>query len=419
MADRVSIWQRFDYILLAAVVILVVFGIMMIDSATQDAIDDDIISRVPDQINYALVGFVIVLVVATIDYRLLGGVTPWLYGGMVILLVIVRLFGVEGAGGATRWLNVGIRIQPSEIGKIILIITLSQYVSERYLQLDKLSMVFRTLLHVAIPAGLIFLQPDLGTTLVFLFIWAAVIWSAGLRLKHIAMFGLAIAIALPIVFPLLPGYQRLRVETFLNPDTTSGAFYNINQALISIGSGGVFGKGYYVGTQNTGRFLRVRHTDFIFSVIAHEFGMAGGLAVLGMFALVLWRILKGRAPSQRPHGQHDLLWRGGNDLLPDDGVDWHEPESDAGNRLDPALRQLWRHVAAVYHGGHRLGAKRHRAPPPPRILGRYRLASIQRPPRPYALRPQPNRSPAYRRREIGAVWLALRAAIRRASHPAH
>ncbi len=302
MTDSLSVWRRFDFILFAAIIILVVFGIMMIDSATQDAIDDDIISRVPDQISFALIGCVIVVVMASIDYRLLGGITPWLYAGMIIMLLLVEAFGVEGAGGATRWLNVGIRIQPSEIGKIILIITLSQYVSERYLQLDSLSTVFRSMLHVAIPAGLIFIQPDLGTTIVFLFIWAVIIWSAGFRLRHIAMFVLVLSIALPIVFPLLPPYQRLRVETFLNPDPASDAFYNINQALISIGSGGVFGKGYYVGTQNTGRFLRVRHTDFIFSVIAHEFGMAGGVAVLGMFALVLARILKGAREASDPLG---------------------------------------------------------------------------------------------------------------------
>lgn len=302
MTDSLSAWRRFDFILFGAVIILVVFGIMMIDSATQDAIDDDIISRVPDQIRFALVGCVIVAVMATIDYRLLGGVTPWLYAGMIIILLMTRAFGVEGAGGATRWINIGIRIQPSEIGKIILIITLSQYVSERYLQLDRLSTVFRSMLHVAIPAGLILAQPDLGTTIVFLFIWAVIIWSAGFRLRHIALFLLAIAVMLPIVFPLLPLYQRLRVETFLNPIEGSDAFYNINQALISIGSGGILGKGYYVGTQNTGRFLRVRHTDFIFSVIAHEFGMAGGVAVLGMFALVLARILKGAREASDPLG---------------------------------------------------------------------------------------------------------------------
>ena len=302
MSESAGIWRRFDYVLFAATVALVIFGILMIDSATQDAIDDDIISRVPDQINYALIGFTVAIVIAAIDYRLLGGISPWLYGIMIGLLLLVSRFGVEGAGGATRWLNVGIRIQPSEIGKIIMIITLSQYVARRYLELDKLSTVFRTMLHMAIPAALIFLQPDLGTTIVFLVIWAVIIWSAGLRIKHIMLFVSAGLILLVIVFPLLPLYQRARVETFLAPDTDSDAYYNIEQALISIGSGGLLGKGYYVGSQNTGRFLRVRHTDFIFSVIAHEFGMAGGIALLAMFALVLSRILRGAREASDPLG---------------------------------------------------------------------------------------------------------------------
>lgn len=302
MINSFGIWRRFDYLLFAATVALVVFGILMIDSATQDAIDDDIISRVPDQISFALIGFSVSIVIAAIDYRLLGGISPWLYGGMVLLLVIVGLFGVEGAGGARRWLNVGIRIQPSEIGKIIMIITLSQYIAGRYRELGKLSAVFGTMLHMAIPATLIFFQPDLGTTIVFLVIWAVIIWSAGLRIKHIILFISAGLIVLVAVFPLLPPYQRLRVETFIAPDIDSDAYYNIEQALISIGSGGLLGKGYYVGPQNTGRFLRVRHTDFIFSVIAHEFGMAGGVALLALFALVLMRIMRGAREASDPLG---------------------------------------------------------------------------------------------------------------------
>ena len=302
MIESVNVWRRFDYVLLAATLVLVVFGILMIDSATQDAIDDDIIRRVDDQINFAIIGFIVAIFIASIDYRLLGGVSLWLYAVMVVLLVMVQFFGVEGAGGAKRWLNIGIRIQPSEIGKIIMIITLSQYVAERYLDLGKLSTVFRTMVHMAIPAALIFAQPDLGTTIVFLVIWAVIIWSAGLRLRHIALFALALAVILPIIFPLLRPYQRARVETFINPQLDPDAAYNINQARISIGSGGILGKGYAVGPQNTGRFLRVRHTDFIFSVIAHEFGMVGGVAVLAMFALVLSRILKGAREASDPLG---------------------------------------------------------------------------------------------------------------------
>ena len=302
MIDSLSIWRRFDFALFAATLILVIFGILMIASATQDAIDDDIISRVPDQINFALVGLFAALLFAAIDYRLLGGLSPWLYVLMIVLLVMVARLGVEGAGGAQRWLNLGIRIQPSEIGKIILIVTLAQHFAERYRHLDKLSTVFRSLAHVAIPAALIFLQPDLGTTIVFLFIWAVMIWSAGFRLRHIAIFTAVGLLLLPVIYTQLRPYQRSRITTFINPASDPDAFFNINQALISIGSGGLFGKGYGVGPQNTGRFLRVRHTDFIFSVIAHEFGMAGGLAVLGLIALILWRILKGAREAKDPLG---------------------------------------------------------------------------------------------------------------------
>ena len=302
MIDSTSIWRRFDFVLFAATLILVIFGILMIASATQDAIDDDIIRRVPDQINFALAGAAAVLIFAAIDYRLLGGLSPWLYVVMVVLLVMVRSFGVEGAGGAQRWINLGIRIQPSEIGKIILIVTLSQHLADRYQHLDRLSTVFRTLLHVAVPAALIFIQPDLGTTIVFLFIWGVIIWSAGFRLRHIAMFAVVGLLLLPFAYTRLEPYQASRITTFINPASDPDAFFNIDQALISIGSGGVFGKGYGVGPQNTGRFLRVRHTDFIFSVIAHEFGMVGSVVVLGLIVLILSRILKGAREAKDPLG---------------------------------------------------------------------------------------------------------------------
>ncbi|PJF20614.1 MAG: rod shape-determining protein RodA, partial [Phototrophicales bacterium] len=140
---------------------------------------------------------------------------------------------------------------------------------------------------------LIFIQPDLGTTIVFLFIWGVIIWSAGLRLRHIGMLVTAGLLLMPIMLTQLEPYQLSRITTFINPESDPDAFFNIRQALISIGSGGAVGKGYGVGPQNTGRFLRVRHTDFIFSVIAHEFGMVGGVTVLGLIALILMRILRG------------------------------------------------------------------------------------------------------------------------------
>ena len=190
MTEQVRFWQRFDYVLFGATLILIVFGIMMIASATQDAIDTDLISRVPDQINFAIASFIVTLIFAAIDYRLLGGLHMWLYGLMIFLLLLVPIVGVVGDAGAQRWINVGIRIQPSEIGKILVIITLSHFLSKRYREMDKVSTIFKSLVHVAVPAGLIFIQPDLGTTIVFFVIWGVIIWSAGLTVKAYCLDGL-------------------------------------------------------------------------------------------------------------------------------------------------------------------------------------------------------------------------------------
>lgn len=293
-----SFWQRFDYILFGATMILIAFGVLVIASATQDAVDPALISRVPDQIRYAIIGMFVMIGLATLDYRILGGLHMWLYVLMIILLLMVVFFGVEGDAGARRWINVGILIQPSEICKILLIITLSTFFSQRYENMDKLTTVLMSLLHVAVPAGLVFIQPDLGTTIVFMVIWAVITWAAGLRIRHIALLGGAALILMPIGFTQLEPYQVQRITNFVfqadgeDLEARFGSQYNIQQARISIGSGGLFGKGYASGPQNAGRFLRVRHTDFIFSVIAHEFGFVGGMATMGLIGLVLMRILR-------------------------------------------------------------------------------------------------------------------------------
>lgn len=300
MVQTGQIWRRFDYVLLGSTVLLIIFGVLMIASSTQNAIDPDLINRVPDQIRFAVAGVVVMVVLALVDYRLLGGMHIWLYLLMIVLLLLVRILGVEGDAGAQRWLNIGIRVQPSEVGKIVLIIALAQFLSSRYHEMDRFTTVLKSMMFVAIPALLVFIQPDLGTTIVFVVIWAVQVWGAGLRLKHIALLGLAGLIAMPFALSRLEPYQLSRITTFIalsseldieTPELRD-ARYNIDQALISIGSGGVFGKGYGVGSQNRGRFLRVRHTDFIFSVIAHEFGLVGSVAVMGMIGVVILRILR-------------------------------------------------------------------------------------------------------------------------------
>ena len=297
-----NFWRSFDFVLFGTTLILILFGILMIRSATIGAVDADIISRVPDQIRYAIIGLVLVFVLAAVDYRLLGGLHIWLYIIMVALLVLVQFLGVVGDAGSQRWINLGIRIQPSEIGKIIIIITLGHHLTQNYEKLSSLSAVFMSLLHMSIPTALIFIQPNLGTTIVFMVIWFAMVWAAGLRLRHIGFFIAIILIVAPIIWTQMKPYQKSRITTFLSPESDPEAFYNILQARISIGSGGFGGKGYANGTQSQLRFLRVRHTDFIFSVIAEEFGFVGGVAVMVLIGIVILRILRGARNAVDPLG---------------------------------------------------------------------------------------------------------------------
>lgn len=297
-----SFWRSFDWVLFGTTLALIVFGILMIRSATLGAIDPDLISRVPDQIRYAVIGLVVVFALAVIDYRVLGGLHWWLYGLMIALLLLVRVLGVEGDAGSQRWINLGIRIQPSEIGKILIIVTLGYHLAQNYHRMHEMRTILVSLVHMAPPTALIFLQPNLGTTIVFMVIWFSMVWAAGLRLKHIGIFALILVLAAPVVWARMETYQQSRITTFISPESDPDAFYNILQSRIAVGSGGWVGKGYANGTQSQLRFLRVRHTDFIFSVIAEELGFVGGLAVLGLIGVVIFRILRGARQAIDPLG---------------------------------------------------------------------------------------------------------------------
>lgn len=303
-----ALWRQFDFILLAVVALLIVFGILIIRSATLDAIDTDLIARVPVQIQYAVIGILLIFGLAAVDYRILSGLNAWFYLAMVILLLLVPLIGQEGAGGAQRWISFGILIQPSETSKILLILTLAHFFAKRLNEMNRLRTVIVSLLHAGVPGSLVFIQPDLGSTIVIGVIWFTLAWGAGLRLRHIALLVLIGIVMLPVIFSLMADYQVERIRIFLFQESDPDAQYNIDQALISIGSGGISGKGYTQGTQNRGRFLRVRHTDFIFSVLAEEFGMIGALTVISMIGLVIWRIL--RAAQFAPDALGSLICYG-------------------------------------------------------------------------------------------------------------
>jgi len=279
---------------LGAVVLLTIFGITMIRSAVAGNIElVEETNLVQRQLLFAGIGFVVVFVVASIDYRLWASISRPMYIVTVLALAILTIAG-QALYGSARWFDTGvILIQPSEIAKIVVILTLADFFTRHQEQIGKLSWVARSLVFTLGIVVWIILQPNLSTSLVILAIWFALLWATGLKLKHLMLFIIG-GIILPfLAFPFLEDYQQRRVLNFIFPDPQAsyGEQYNLQQALISIGSGGWFGKGYMQGTQSQLRFLKVRWSDFIFSVIGEEFGFVGIFVMLLLLLFVVFRVL--------------------------------------------------------------------------------------------------------------------------------
>jgi rod shape determining protein RodA len=294
------LWRHFDFLLLGAVAALVIFGVAIIRSATFEV--ESLIELVPRQIIYAAAGLVLIFILAWIDYRLWKSLAPLGYGVMIFLLLALFFVGLV-RHGANRWIDVGIaELQPSETGKILIILALARFLEAHRLDIDRFKGVVYSLLYVGFPAILIFLQPDLSTSILFGVLWLAMMWAAGLRLRHIGVFAL-IGVLLPLLlWPVMQDYMRARVVQFIYPEVDTGAQFNVDQALISVGSGGLFGQGYGHASQVQLRFLRVRHTDFIFSTIAAQFGFVGTVALIAVMFFVVFRILRAARMARDPFG---------------------------------------------------------------------------------------------------------------------
>jgi rod shape determining protein RodA len=298
--DR-RVWRYFDFILLGAVILLMALSVAMIYSATEDS--QGLSEASVRQAIYGLVGLMVMLSVASFDYHFLESVHRLLYVTIIILLGVVFVVG-KVALGAQRWIDLRLfPIQPSEIAKIIVIIGLAKVLGDRQGQMGRFHNVLISLLYVVLPIMLIYAQPDLSTSLVLLVIWLTMTLIAGMRLFHLGVLAVFGAVTMPFVWVLLQDYMRRRVLLFLNPAGDPIARYNIDQALISIGSGGWLGRGFASGTQSQLHFLRIRHTDFIFSVIAEELGLVGSLLLFLLFIVLFWRILRAAEMARDPFGR--------------------------------------------------------------------------------------------------------------------
>jgi rod shape determining protein RodA len=234
-------------------------------------------------------GLVLMLGIALIDIRFVARFAWVGYLGGVALLVLVLVHGNVGKG-AQRWIDIGpLQLQPSELMKIMLVLGLAAWFQRAsWERIGNPLFLVPPVLMVLVPVGLILKQPNLGTGLITAMVGGAVFFAAGVRLWKFALILAGAGLAAPIAYRQLHDYQRARITTFLDPESDPlGAGYNIIQSKIALGSGGLWGKGFLQGTQGHLNFLPEKQTDFIFTMIAEEFGLVGALVVLGLLALVV------------------------------------------------------------------------------------------------------------------------------------
>ena len=295
--------RHVDLTLLAVTAALVVIGLFAIYSATsqtlrQDGLDP--LSRVNKQVATAVLGFIVLLVMMTFDYRFLKVYAGFIYGITLFLLLVLQIPGVAGGEGATsNYIDIPgvslLQISPSEFAKIGLIVILSAMLSELRTPVPMLSDVVRVLMVAGLTMGLVFINVEIGTTIVLTAITVGILVVAGTRAKHLIALAAGAIILIVLAFQLnvIKSYQVDRLTAFFDSgNAAEDARYNLEQSEIAVGSGGMFGRGYLHGTQTNLDYVPEQHTDFIFTVIGEEFGFFGSVFVLGLFAALLWRAIR-------------------------------------------------------------------------------------------------------------------------------
>ncbi len=300
--------RNFDFVLFLASLALVAYGLVLIYSGSLPSYESAgaaLSQPVTRQIVFAAVGVVIMLALTRTDYHLLGYGATGLYMGAIAALVFVLVIS-STVYGSRRWIEIaGTPVQPSEITKLVLIIVLAKYLTDRQEQIGQVKTFLASLGIALVPAILVFAEPDLGSAVIFVAIWLAMVIIAGARSKHMLGLFASFAVAAPFVLiGLINDYQRERIATFLDPAKDPlGSGFNTLQAEIGIGSGGLFGKGLTQGTQTQLDYLRTQTTDYIFSVLGEELGFAGAVVLFALFVLLLWRGLQTATGCPDPFGR--------------------------------------------------------------------------------------------------------------------
>lgn len=287
-------WRAFDWPLFLFVLLLIAFGIAIGYSASahDPATSASALSQTVKTVIWASIGLTVFFVAASVDYHWLETFSVPIYLAVLGMLVLNLVIGRDVNGAQLSVSVAGLDFQFSEISKVLMIVVLASFLTKRREKIGRLSTIVGAGLLMAVPTFLVFRQPDLGTALVFVAILAGMLFLSGASVGWMALLAGAVVAAAPFAVQALHEYQRQRLLCFLDPYADpQGACYQLVQALNAVGSGGWFGQGLTAGQQNQLGFLPVQTTDFVFTLVAEELGFVGGMVLLGLFGLLVWRIL--------------------------------------------------------------------------------------------------------------------------------
>ena len=282
--------RNFDHILLVCILLLGFISALSMYSTD----GGEILFHTKSHITKFLIFFIMMIFLSFFNIKFWHNFAYLFYVVILLFLIWATLYGIK-ASGSQRWINLYfINLQPSELMKISIIVCLAKYYHR--IQLNKVNsfqVMFTALVILVLPIMLVVSQPDLGTSILIALSGLVVIWLAGMNIKYFIYSLIALLISLPFAIAFLQPYQKLRILTFLNPDRDPlGAGYQIIQSKIAVGSGGLSGKGFLKGTQSYLEFLPEKHTDFIFTLFAEEHGFLGSLALLLIYIIIIYRVLR-------------------------------------------------------------------------------------------------------------------------------
>lgn len=294
MIDK-KLLKNIDITIIAVVLILFTISLFIISSATHMTIEEGLTRQVKIQSIAFLLGIFVIAAILCIDYSVFSSFYKAIYIIGILLLLSVYIPGLgKMQYGARSWIDLGpIDLQPSELVKIAFILSFARFLEDYQDKLDSIKSLIPVVLYASIPILLLLKEPDLGNSLVFAVIVFGMVFVSGLHYKIIGKGFIASIIALPIIYKFMAPHQKIRIDAFLNPaDKTLPGNYQVWNSKVAIGSGQVFGKGLYQGTQNNNNFLPVQESDFIFAVLVEELGFIAGLVILILYFTFLFRMMK-------------------------------------------------------------------------------------------------------------------------------